>query len=109
MVITAYFIDDALLMEDASRTTMETSRDDEGAIGSRDNLVHCPKQQSTNDGVKKIRRCVDVNNTTQQSNNTRERGKEDGGDNDDWYGWATLEGRGKWRKATTIAKEAHNH
>jgi hypothetical protein len=41
--------------------------------------------------------------------NTRERGKEDGGDNDDWYRGATLEGRGRRRKATTIEKEAHNH
>ncbi len=79
-VVTAYFINDALLMDGAGRTTKETSRDDEGAIGSRDNLVHCPKQQSTNDGVEQIRRHVDVDNTTQQSNNTRERGKEDGGE-----------------------------
>jgi hypothetical protein len=97
------------MMEEASRTTTETSRDDEGAIGSRDNLVHCLKQQSTNDRVKQIRRHVAANNTTQQSNNTKERGKEDGGDNDDWYGGTTLKGRGKRRKATAIGKEAHNH
>jgi hypothetical protein len=108
-VITAYFVDNALLMEEASRTIMETSRGDEGAIGSRDNFVNCPQQQSTNNGVKQIRRRNENNNTTQQSNKTRERGKEDGGDNDDWYGGATLEGRGKRRKATTIGKEAHNH
>jgi hypothetical protein len=96
-------------MEEASRTTTETSRDDEDAIGSRDNLVHCPKQLSTNNGVKQIRRRVDINKTTQQSNNTRERGKEDGGDNDDWYGGATLEGREGRRKATTIGKEGNNH
>ncbi len=66
-------------------------------------------EQSTNNGVKQIRRRVEINNTTQQSNKTRERGKEDGGDNDDWYGGATLEGRGKRRKATTIGKEAHNY
>ncbi len=36
-------------------------------------------------------------------------GKEDGGDNTDWYGRATLEGRGRRRKAATIRKEAHNH
>ncbi len=107
--VTAYFVDDALLMEEASRTMAETSRDDEGAIGSRDNLVHDPKQQSTNNGVNQMRRRVDVDNTTQQSNNTRERGTEDGGDYDDWYRGATLEGRGRRRKATTIGKEAHNH
>jgi hypothetical protein len=56
-----------------------------------------------------MRRHVDIDNTTQQSNNTRERGKEDGGNSDDWYGGATLEGRGRRRKATTIGKEVHNH
>ena len=96
-VVTAYFVDNALLMEEASRTTMETSWDDEGAIGSRENLVHCPKQQSNN-GVKQIRRRVDVDNTTKQSNNTREREKEDSGDNDDWYGGATLREGGRGGK-----------
>jgi hypothetical protein len=109
MVITAYFANDALLMEEASRTTTETSQDDEGTIGSRDNLVHCPKQQSTNNRAKEIRRPVGIDNTTQQSNNTRERGKEDSDDNNDWCGGATLNGRGNKRKATTIRKEAHNH
>ncbi len=44
-VVTAHFVDDMLLIEEASRKMAETSRDDEGAIGSRDNLVHGPKQQ----------------------------------------------------------------
>jgi hypothetical protein len=66
-VITAYLAVDALLVEEVRRATAETSRDDEGAIGSRDNLVHGPKQQSTNNGVEQIRRLVGIDNTTQHA------------------------------------------
>jgi hypothetical protein len=108
-VVTAYFFDNVLMMEEASRMTTGRSRDDKGTIGSRENLVHGTKQQSTNDGVEQTRRHVGVNNITQQSKNTKERGREDGGDNNDWYRGATTEGRGRRRKSTTIRKEAYNH